>query len=146
MGHRGPLWENAVHIQQIMLSSIKRPFRPYGNQALSLKANVMHTFECQVMHTNWGEHFVSCGTNKYTHIIMYKNVSRLEYLLSNAWTSLVSPYTGTYFYFIHFVTHIKDIHLHRDITITITRKCCDRRTRRTKTIMHKHITDYMQPI
>jgi hypothetical protein len=29
--------------------------------------------------------------------------------------------------FIHFVTHIKYIHLHRDITITITRKCCDRR-------------------
>jgi hypothetical protein len=27
----------------------------------------------------------------------------------------------------HFVTHIKDIHLHRDIIITISRKCCDRR-------------------
>jgi hypothetical protein len=27
-----------------------------------------------------------------------------------------------FYLFIHFVTHIKDIHLHRDITITITRE------------------------
>jgi hypothetical protein len=33
--------------------------------------------------------------------------------------------------FIHFVTHIKDIHLHRDITIT--RKCCDMQEKKTET-------------